>query len=122
MEGAPAMARPKNKGRAVVRPTAHHAADTVGIQIPTGRIHAHGLHWQTVLEAGPSPMIYRLYNAPPRALADPGNTMLVEVDGAKRLLQVGVGTSLDVRAKRIRVKAGTGGKASSVEGWYVLVS
>ena len=105
------MARPRNKSRAVVRPAAHHAPDIVGIQIPTGRIHAQGQHWQTVLEAGSSPMIYRVYNAPPRTLADPGNTMLV-----------GVGTSLDVRAKRIRVKAGTGGTASSVEGWYVLVS
>ena len=116
------MARPRNKSRAVVRPAAHHAPDIVGIQIPTGRIHAQGQHWQTVLEAGSSPMIYRVYNAPPRTPADPGNAMLVEVDGAKRLLQVGVGTSLDVRAKRIRVKAGTGGTASSVEGWYVLVS
>lgn len=105
-----------------VRPAAHHAADVVGIQVPAGRIHAQGQHWQTVLEAGSSPMIYRVYNAPPRTLADPGNTMLVEVDGAKRVLRVGVGTSLDVRAKRIRVKAGTGGASPSVEGWYVLVS
>ncbi len=67
-------------------------------------------------------MIYRIYNSPPRTRANPGNTMLVEVDGSKRTIEVGVGTSTDIRAKKIRVKAGTGGTSSSVEGWYVLVS
>lgn len=115
------MAMSKSKRKAV-RPAAHHAADVVGIQVPVGRICAQRVHWQTVLEAGSSPVIYRLYNSPPRARSDAGNAMLVEVDGRKRVLQVGVGTSLDVRAKRIRVKAGTDGATSSVEGWYVLVS
>ena len=48
--------------------------------------------------------------------------MLVEVDGAKQKIQVAPGTSTDMRAKKIRVKAGTGGATPSVEGWYVLVS
>lgn len=67
------------------------------------------LHWQTVLDAGSNPAIYRLYNAPPRSRFDPGNAMLVEVDGAKQKIQVAPGTSTDMRAKKIRVKAGTGG-------------
>lgn len=114
------MAKSKTSGAA--RPTAHPAGDVVGIQVPVGRIHAHRLHWQTVLDARSSPMIYRIYNAPPRVRSDEGNVMLVEVDGSQRTIPVGVGTSVDVRAKKIRVKAGTGGATSSVEGWYVLVS
>ena len=115
------MAKTKSIGGAA-RPMAHHAGDTVGIQVPVGRINAQRLQWQTVLDARSSPMIYRLYNAPPRARTDTGNVMLVEVDGLQRTIRVGVGTSVDVRAKKIRVKAGTGGATSSVEGWYVLVS
>lgn len=115
------MGMSKSRYKAV-RPAAHHAADIVGIQVPVGRICADRVHWQTVLHAGSSPVIYRLYNSPPRARSDAGNALLVEVDGARRTLQVGVGASLDVRAKTIRVKAGTGGASSSVEGWYVLVS
>lgn len=64
-------------------------------------------------------MIYRIYNSPSRGR---GTVMLVEVDGLSRTIRVGTGTSVDVRAKKIRVKAGTGGATSSVQGWYVLVS
>ncbi len=48
--------------------------------------------------------------------------MAVEVNGARRHLRVEPGGWLDVRARRIRVKAGTGSEAHTVEGWYVLVS
>ena len=48
--------------------------------------------------------------------------MIVEVDGAKRTIQVNAGTSVDVWGKKIRVKAGTGGNGPSVDGWYVYVS
>jgi hypothetical protein len=96
-------------------------ADAVGIQVPAGRIAADRTHWQTILEARERPCIYRLCNAP-RATDEPANAMIVEVDGAKRTIKVNAGASIDVMAKRIRVKAGTGGKASVVEGWYVLVS
>lgn len=115
------MARSTSRA-AGVRPTLHEAAEIVGIQVPVGRIFARRLHWQTVLDAGSNPAIYRLYNAPPRSRVDPGNAMLVEVDGAKQKIQVAPGTSTDMRAKKIRVKAGTGGATPSVEGWYVLVS
>lgn len=114
------MAKSKTSG--APRPTAHPAGDTVGIQVPVGRIKAQRLHWQTVLDARSTPMIYRIYNAPSRARSDAGNVMLVEVDGSQRTIHVGPGTSVDVRARKIRVKAGTGGMTSSVEGWYVLVS
>lgn len=115
------MAKTKSIG-GTARPTAHPAGDTVGIQVPVGRINAQRLQWQTVLDARSSPMIYRLYNAPPRIRTDTGNVMLVEVDGLQRTIRVEAGTSVDVRAKKIRVKAGTDGATSSVEGWYVLVS
>jgi hypothetical protein len=105
-----------------MRPAAHTGADRVGIQVPAGRIFAARSHWQTVLEAGSRPTIYRLYNTPPRRRTDPGNSMIVEIDGAKHVIDVAAGTSTDVRARRIRVKAGSGGATSSVEGWYVLVS
>jgi hypothetical protein len=48
--------------------------------------------------------------------------MIVEVDGAKRTIEVSAGTSIDVFGKRIRVKAATGGDSLFVEGWYILVS
>ena len=48
--------------------------------------------------------------------------MIVEVDSAKRTIRVNVETSVDVLGKKIRVKAGTGGETSRVEGWYVLIS
>lgn len=96
--------------------------DAVGIQVPVGRIGADRIHWQTVFDARDKPSIYRLYNGSGRPPADPGNAMIVEVDGAKRTIKVNVGTSVDVLGKKIRVKAGTGGETSTVEGWYVLVS
>src|SRR3954471_5742338 len=94
--------------------------DGVGIQVPAGRILANRVHWQTVLHAPGKPSIYRLFNAaPPRQV---GNAMIVEVDHSKRPLRVDPGSSVDVMAKHIRVKAGTGDDAHTVEDWYVLVS
>lgn len=92
--------------------------DAVGIQVPVGRIAADRMHWQTVFDARDRPSIYRLHNG----ADEDGNAMIVEVDGAKRTIKVNVGASVDVMAKRIRVKAGTGGKTPYIEGWYVLVS
>lgn len=93
-------------------------ADTVGIQVPVGRIDADRVHWQTVFEARDRPSVYRLHNGSD----EDGNAMIVEVDGAKRTIKVRAGASVDVMAKRIRVRAGTGGKTPGVEGWYLLVS
>ena len=98
-------------------------ADAVGIQVPAGRIRAGRTRWQTVFDARDKPMVYRIHNAQPRARTDPGNSLIVDVDGvASRQIQVGVGASVDVLAKKIRVKAGTGGSTTLAEGWYVLVS
>jgi hypothetical protein len=97
--------------------------DGVGIQVPVGRIAASRTHWQVVLDARSKPSIYRIHNSLPAARGQTGNALVVEVDGSKRPIQVGPGSSTDVLAKRIRVKAGSGGGASTtVEGWYVLVS
>lgn len=96
--------------------------DAVGIQVPVGRIAAGRGRWQTVLEARDKPCLYRLYNGIPGDGDDPGNSMIVEVDGAAHTIQVAVGASADVLGKRIRVKAGNGGDTQAVEGWYVLVS
>ena len=95
--------------------------DGVGIQVPVGRIGADRVHWQTIFEARDKRSIYRLHNGSGGA-SDLGNAMIVEVDGAKRPIKVNAGTSVDVMGKKIRVKAGTGGETSRVEGWYVLVS
>jgi hypothetical protein len=96
--------------------------DAVGIQVPVGRISADRVHWQMVLDAGDKASIYRICNDSRRTAADPGNAMIVEVDGTRRPLKVAAGTSVDVMARRVRVKAGVGGQTSSVEGWYVLIS
>ncbi len=96
--------------------------DAVGIQVPVGRIAADRVHWQTVFEARDRPCIYRLHNGSSQSSDDSGNAMIVEVDGAKRAFRVNVGASIDVMGKKIRVKAGTGGRTSLVEGWYTLVS
>ena len=102
--------------------------DGVGIQVPVGRIAADRAHWQIVLQTRDKPCRYRLHNSRPavRARAGsaiPANAMLVEIDGSKQPLHVAPGSSIDVQARRIRIKAGTGGGAmATVEGWYVLVS
>lgn len=96
--------------------------DGVGIQVPVGRIGADRTHWQTIFDARDKPSIYRIHNSSGHDDAEPGNAMIVEVDGAKRTIKVNVETSVDVLGKKIRVKAGTGGATSRVEGWYVLVS
>ena len=96
--------------------------DAVAIQVPVGRIGADRTHWQTIFDARDKPCIYRIHNGSPRSTADPGNAMIVEVDGAKRTIKVNVGTSVDVLAKKIRARAGEGGQTPWVEGWYVLVS
>lgn len=106
----------------VTTPGRRSPGDAVGIQVPVGRIGADRNHWQTVFDARTKPSIYRIYNGSGRPPADPGNAMIVEVDGAKRTIKLNVGASVDVLGKKIRVKAGTGGDTPSVEGWYVLVS
>ena len=83
--------------------------DGVGIQVPVGRIGADRVHWQTIFDARDKPAIYRIHNGSAHNAADPGNVMIVEVDGAKRTIRVNVGTSVDVMGKKIRVKAGAGG-------------
>ncbi len=97
-------------------------ADSVGIQVPAGRIRAGRTRWQTVFDARDKPLVYRIHNAQPRDSADPGNVLIVEADGAKRPIRLEPGTSVDVLARKIRVKAGTGGSTALAEGWYVLVS
>ena len=97
-------------------------ADAIGIQVPVGRIRADRVHWQVVFDARSKPSIYRLHNGSRRTDTRRGTTMIVEVDGAQRPLTVRAGASLDVLAKTIRVKAGSGSAAAVVEGWYVLVS
>jgi hypothetical protein len=104
------------------RPTMRLPGDAVGIQVPVGRIGAGRNRWQTIFETRDKPSLYRLYNGFPADAEDPGNAMIVEVDGAKRTIEVSAGTSVDVSGKKIRVKAGTGGDGPFVEGWYVLVS
>ena len=115
------MARQKQRVRPSTAPM-RTPGDAVDIQVPVERIGADRIHWQTVFDARDKPCIYRLCNDSLRTSGDPGNAMLVEVDGAQRTIKVNVGTSVDVLGKRIRVKAGTGGATESVEGWYVLVS
>ena len=87
----------------------------------SGRIAVNRIRWQTIFDARDKPSIYRIHNGSGRSAVDPGNAMIVEVDGAKRTIKVNAGTSVDVMAKKIRVKAGTGGETSWVKGWYVLV-
>ena len=115
------MATHKQRSRSI-RPAMRRPGDAVGIQVPVGRIGASRNHWQTIFEARDKPSLYRLYNGFPADAQDPGNAMIVEVDGAKRTIQVNAGTSVDVWGKKIRVKAGTGGNGPAVDGWYVLVS
>jgi hypothetical protein len=104
------------------RPTMRVPGDAVGIQVPVGRIGASRSLWQTIFESRDKPSLYRLYNGIPADTEDPGNAMIVEVDGAKRTIEVSAGTSVDVFSKKIRVKAATGGDSPFVEGWYVFVS
>ena len=97
--------------------------DGVGIQVPVGRIATNRTRWQTVLETRDKPCLYRLHNSRPAGRDQGGNTMIVEFDGSKRPLHVAPGSSADVQARRIRVKAGNGGgETVTVDGWYVLVS
>ena len=112
----------QNQRVRIARPTTRLPGDTVGIQVPVGRIGAGRSHWQTVFEGRDKPSLYRLHNGVPADAEDPGNAMIVEVDGAKRTIDVSPGTSVDVYGKRIRVKAASGGDSACVEGWYVLIS
>jgi len=97
--------------------------DSVGIQVPVGRIKASRTRWQTIFDGHDKPVIYRLCNTQPSDRGDPGNSLVVDVDGvARRQVKVEVGASVDVMARKIRVKAGSGGTSHFVEGWYVLVS
>ena len=97
--------------------------DSVGIQVPVGRIATSRTHWQIVLHAPGKPSLYRLHNGRPAGRGATGNALVVEVDGSRRPLHVAPGSSVDVLGKRIRVRAGTGaGAADTVDGWYMLVS
>ena len=90
-------------------------ADTVGIQVPVGRIVADRIRWQTVFDARDKPMVYRLCNTST-------DSLVVEVDNASRAHHVAPGASIDVLGKCIRVKAGGGGTTQRAEVWYALVS
>jgi hypothetical protein len=87
--------------------------DLHGIQVPVGRIAAGRTRWQTVLQARDKPMVYRLHAS---------SSLIVEVDGQARTIRVDAGASLDVLAKKIRVRAATGGDGHVAQGWYVAVS
>jgi hypothetical protein len=115
------MAKQRQRFR-IARPTMRLPGDAVGIQVPVGRIGASRSHWQTIFEGRDKASLYRVYNGIPADTEDPGNAMVVEVDGAKRTIQLSTGTSVDVFGKRIRVRAATGGDSLFVEGWYILVS
>ncbi len=67
-----------------------------------------------MLVAPSKPSIYRLHNGSAQGV------LIVEADGAKRPVHVAPGASVDVLARRIRVRAG--GAGQTAEGWYVLVS
>ncbi len=112
----------QRQGFRIARPTTRVPGDAVGIQVPVGRIGANRSQWQTIFEGREKPSVYRLYNGVPADAEDVGNVMIVEVDGAKRTIEVSAGTSVDVFGKKIRVKAATGGDSAFVEGWYVFVS
>ena len=112
----------QRQGFRSARPTTRVPGDAVRIQVPVGRIGASRSHWQTIFEGRDKPSLYRLYNGIPADAEDAGNAMIVEVDGAKRTIEVSAGTSVDVFGKKIRVKAATGGDSPFVEGWYVFVS
>ena len=56
-------------------------------------------------------MVYRLHAV---------QSLAVEVDGAARTIRVEAGASVDVLAKRIRVRAA--GATQAAHGWYVLIS
>ena len=86
-------------------------ADSVGIQVPAGRIAVGRGRWQTVLQARDKPMVYRLHAT---------QSLVVEVDGAARTIRVEAGASLDVLAKRIRVRAA--GAAQAPHDWNVRVA
>ena len=86
-------------------------ADSVGVQVPAGRIAVGRGRWQTVLLARDKPMVYRLHAV---------QSLAVEVDGAARTIRVEAGASVDVLAKRIRVRAA--GATQAAHGWYVLIS
>ncbi len=86
-------------------------ADSVGVQVPAGRIAVGRGRWQTVLQARDKPMVYRLHAV---------QSLAVEVDGAARTIRVEAGASVDVLAKRIRVRAASATQAA--HGWYVLIS
>lgn len=88
-------------------------ADGVGIQVPAGRIAAGRGRWQMVLSARDKPSIYRLHGT---------DSLMVEVDGASRAIRIEAGASLDVLAKKIRVRAAGGGAGHVARGWYVMVS
>jgi hypothetical protein len=112
----------QNQRVRIARPTTRLPGDAIGIQVPVGRIGASRSPWQTIFEARDKPSLYRLHNGAPTDAEDAGNAMIVEVDGAKRTIEVSPGTSVDVFGKRIRVKAAGGGDTLFVEGWYILVS
>src|SRR5258708_30588834 len=82
--------------------------DGVGIQVPVGRIAADRIHWQTIFDSRDKPCIYRIHNSSGQGAADPGNAMIVEVDGARRTIRVNVDTSADLMRKKIPDKAGAG--------------
>ncbi|MDP2333240.1 MAG: hypothetical protein Q8M19_21360 [Reyranella sp.] len=97
----------------MARQAQNFPAPSVGIQVPVGRIAAGRVRWQTVLQARDKPMVYRL-----QAI----DGLIVEVDGAARTIRVDAGASVDVQAKRIRVKAAGGDDSHVAQGRYVLVS
>jgi hypothetical protein len=88
-------------------------APSVGIQVPAGRIAAGRIRWQTVLQARDKPFVYRLYAA---------DSLIIEADAAARTIRLDAGASVDIQAKRIRVKAAGGSDDHVAQGWYVLVS
>lgn len=91
-----------------------------GNGVPVGRFRAGQARWQVIVDNSDRASVYRIFNA-----AEASNALLVRVDEPPRQVVVSPGSSLDVLAKVIRVRAGAAAAAAAdagtAEGWYALV-
>jgi hypothetical protein len=96
--------------------------DDEDVQALVGRIIVTRARWETIVDVTNDASIYRIFNSASRDNGNAKNSLMLQVDEPPRNIRLYPGASLDIQAKKIRVRAGDEGSVETAEGRYTLMT